>query len=195
MIFFKDFILKENEFFKKLEEDVEVESIIEDAIRHAFYNIDRGLEIRDYETFSDIFRKNLSVDETDMLSLSLDKELDLCMYAEDRDGEKCPSISFDQLSMIISKRALDAIRYMLSDKGEKVVKILEVVIDTYDLHDFKYYREDPYSHFSPKNISQSGNFSIYHYRKLDNDSNSNYDVYHYHNSESMIPDFYLVSKV
>lgn len=195
MLFFKEYIIKENEFFKKLEEDVDVESIIEESIKNAFYNIDNGLEIRNYETFSEIFQKNLLVDETDLLELNLDKELDLCMYAEERDGEKCPSISFDQLAIHISKRALDAIRYILYDKGNKVIEILESIIDAYDLHDFKYYREDPYSYFAPKNVSQYNNFSIYHYRKLDNDVNANYDVYHYHNKESLVPDFCLVSKV
>jgi len=183
--------IKEN-FFDKLEEDSHVEEIVNDIINSAIFNVENGIEMYDFDDFKKAIFDQIHVDTTDTLTLDTDKEIDLCMYAEENLGSKCPETSFDQLSMVISNTAIDAIRIMVEKKLNAFLEHFEMIIDVNDMNSFKFYKSDPFEHYPPNSIDVNKNFTVTKYRKLDGDGD--YDVYNYSKSDD-IQNIYLVVKL
>lgn len=192
-------LIKENssvqDWMTKLEQDYDIRDMAKHVVGSSLDSMmyDKGLTLRDFEQFKHDLMEGIHVDATHTLGFSLDKEIDLCMYAEEIDQDPCPETSFDQLTMVISKRAADGMLYISNKFAEKFCDKLETLTDAYDMHDFKLSDTDPYSMFSPDSTDEKGNFSLYKYRNLEDESDSNYDVYHF--GEEGYPNFYLISKI
>lgn len=191
--------LKENssaqDWMSKVESSYDIAQVARDCVTASLDSMmfEQDLTLRDFEDFSSKLIGGLKMDETDILHFDLEKELDLCIYAEEVDQEECPQTSFELLQMVITRRAVDGLRYIAEKYANKFLSRFETLTDAYDLHDFRLAQKDPFSNYPPKSVEDKPHFSVYNYRGLDNDAQSNYDVYHF--SEKGYPEFYLVSKV
>lgn len=192
-------LLKENntahDWMHNLEEDYDIKNAVKEIVKSALNSImhNKDLTLRDFEEFEEKLLKDIHVDNTDVLNFSLEKEIDLCIYAEEMDGVECPRTSFELLKMVISNRAVEALIMMVYSYAGKFFEKLENMTDAYDMHDFRLSDNDPYSMFQPDSTDTKGRFTYTTYRNLDNDPNSNYNVYNY--CEEGYPEFYLISKI
>jgi len=192
-------LIKENSSAEDWMSKFEQEHDVKDAAKHIVsasldsMMYDSQLTLRDIEQFRNDLMEGIQVDATNVLEFSLEKEIDLCTYAEEIDQDKCPETSFDHLRMVISQRAVDGLRYISNKFAEKFCSKLDDLTDAYDMHDFKLSSRDPYEMFPPESVDVKGRFSLTKYRNLEGESDSNYDVYHF--GEEDYPNFYLISKI
>jgi hypothetical protein len=175
----------ETTFMQKMEEDYDNLDIVKHVISTMMEDIEDKVT-DDKDKFEELVMDNIKIDETDILNLTLEQEIDLCIYAEENNDEfKCPETSWDDLRGVISKNAVNGIGFMVDNKlRTDFLDPLEKFMEDNELEYGDIRTRESYSHSAPTRVRSIENGEIYEYRKLD--GSFNVDEYVYENKELVI---------
>jgi hypothetical protein len=170
---FNSFIVNEStestsEFMEKVRTDYDIVEEVKSVISLSIERID-GKNINTADDFRDVIEGDAGADATNLSGFDLDKQLDLCIYAEDENDSKCPACSFDDLVGIISKYAVDGLNYIVNSYLYEFLERLDVFMKKNGLSYSNIHRFERFGMLSP--ISQkpveNGYVSLYQEAKED----------------------------
>jgi hypothetical protein len=171
---FKDFLkeeYQEKNFYEKLVEDPdivdEVAGVIGLAIEHFEFNHD----IKTADDFREHLLDSIVVDAT-RIPGDLDKQLDLCIFEENEGGGKCPETSWDELSGVISKHAVNGESIIADQYANRIADEFIEFMTSNKLSDYTQISwKDTYDYAAPKKVRSLKNGEIQEFRNLDGSFN------------------------
>jgi hypothetical protein len=174
-------VYEETTFAQKMEEDYDILNTAKGIIRQALESIDVD-NVSNSDEFDEALKEKINIDETDLINFSIDKEIDLCIYAEENEGGSCPETPFELLTTVIGKYAMNGLNIIVDNiLTEKILTPFNEFMEANNLDYSDISMTESYGHSAPKSVKSIKNGEIYQYRKLDGDFDV--DEYMYQNDE------------
>lgn len=182
---FNSFIVNESaesvaEFMTKTREDYDIVEHVKSVISRSIERI-QGKNINTEAEFRERMEEQAVVDETDIAGFDLDKQIDLCSYAEEENNTQCPACPFDELVGVIYKHALNGLNYIVDSYLYEFLERLDTFMKKNGLSYSNIHRFERFGMLAP--ISQksieNGSVSLYQEAKED----PKFEEYNYNDEE------------
>jgi hypothetical protein len=173
---FNSFIVNESaesvvEFLTKVREDLDIMGEVKPILNSSFERLS-SKKINTVDDFREAMEDATGADATNLSGFDLDKQLDLCIYAEeeeDGNDKGCPACSFDDLAGIINDNAVNGLNYIVNSYLHPLLDRIESFMNNNNLSYSNIHRFEQYDMLAP--LSQktivNGSYSIYQEAKED----------------------------
>lgn len=196
---FSHFIKNENyssnteEFMDKLINSPDIQSELKSILKLTLEKVFYVSAKVDSESLSEQVKSKATIDETNLLEFSVDTQIDLCCYAQEIDGGKCPSVDWELLLETIGKFAISGLNYIFDElvEGKFTPKFNKFMEDN-QLQYSRIRHTESFGSASPNKVIPIENGEINQYRKLD--GSYNVDEYIYRDEELNI-ELYIIKEI
>jgi hypothetical protein len=170
---FNSFIVNEStesvaDFMTKVREDFDIMDEVKPILNLSFERINIK-KINTVDDFRNQMEEAAVADATNLSGFDLDKQLDLCIYAEEEMGNKCPACSFDDLAGIINDNAINGLNLIIDSYLYPLLERIDSFMKNNDLSYSNIHRFERFDMLAP--LSQktivNGSYSVYQEAKED----------------------------